>query len=172
MRWIKQRNEFSCVPVAFLNILKWKGDRTTYRENYKTWAKECHTEKTGSWNWTSNLRKLDLEIKQRVQPSIREIIRELDSGSIVLMKSAWTGRFGNHGHAFLVTKNSGKSLFCVNVNGGHKWVSYRKFIRFYMEKFDDWRKVGYSPAPQAIFLRKHTTLIKKEINGKLPNPSL
>lgn len=44
----KQRNYFSCGPVALLNALKWRGDKATYDSHYKKLVKECKTTRDGT----------------------------------------------------------------------------------------------------------------------------
>ena len=41
VRWIAQKNKFSCGPIAILNILKWVGFPVSYKKDYNFWKKKC-----------------------------------------------------------------------------------------------------------------------------------
>lgn len=42
MRYVRQRNDFSCGPVAILNVLKWSGEKVALdSELYKTIYSDC-----------------------------------------------------------------------------------------------------------------------------------
>lgn len=46
----KQKNDFSCGPIALLNALKWRGEKRTYRNDYQSLVKLCNTDKFGTYD--------------------------------------------------------------------------------------------------------------------------
>ena len=48
MRYCKQKDLYSCGPVAILNALKWGGAKATYSKHINFLAQECRTSKDGT----------------------------------------------------------------------------------------------------------------------------
>jgi len=49
MKYTRQRNDFSCVPVAILNMLKWAGEKVALNsKTYKKIYKDCECNKDGT----------------------------------------------------------------------------------------------------------------------------
>ncbi len=44
----KQRNHFSCGPIAILNALKWRDKKASYNSHYKKLVEQCNTTKEGT----------------------------------------------------------------------------------------------------------------------------
>lgn len=48
MRYCKQKDMYSCGPVAILNALKWGGANATYRKHIRFLTQECKTTSDGT----------------------------------------------------------------------------------------------------------------------------
>jgi hypothetical protein len=135
-RWIRQRNGFSCGPVAIMNLLKWLGESVSYETDYPFWRKRLGCE---SWGtplklFVKNLYGLEgVKITPRNCPSLGLLDDALTSGRAVVMKSAYLERGTMMGHYFLVTAITEKSLYCVNLNYRHGWVSKAAFQHHWLQ---------------------------------------
>ena len=56
MRFLRQRDQYSCGPVSVINALKWAGLPLSYRKHYKKIKKKCKTDK-GWGTYTHNITK-------------------------------------------------------------------------------------------------------------------
>lgn len=142
MRWIQQRNEFSCVAVAFLNLLKWSGQKATYAKDYKRWMEICGIDKTGSglfWDVDGfyRLKKHIHLVEIRRFPTLSFIKKELKNGKMILLTCGWWD--GLSRHLMPVTAFGDKGFFCVNTDDGHRWVSEEEFTRRYLQKHTKFR---------------------------------
>ena len=105
IRWLGQRDEFRCGPIALVNIMKWAGIKEFegHRVNEKL-AKgylsvRCWTDKEGTFNYHFEimLRSLPgLKITKYTHSkrhtkrlSRRDIKKHLKSGGIVLLDTPW-----------------------------------------------------------------------------------
>lgn len=114
-RYIKQRDNFRCGPVAIANAIKWAGGDFSFRKN-KKWLDEVAntTAPTGTWpvHFHRALRKVGGEhftiTKRRLEKltptqSIRLIRKHLKSGGAVIMNvSRYTQMGDDAGHYFLL----------------------------------------------------------------------
>lgn len=49
VRFCRQRDKYSCIPIGLLNVMKWCGIKCSYKNDFKRMFKECKTSKsTGS----------------------------------------------------------------------------------------------------------------------------
>lgn len=49
IRYVRQRNQYSCGPVAVLNAMKWAGMPVTAKDHLKWVSEECKADRTGTW---------------------------------------------------------------------------------------------------------------------------
>lgn len=137
-RWIKQRDNHSCVPVAVLNILKWAGFPATYRRDLAYWkGKVKHTAEDGAHirDYGFLLATIpDVKLKRKTRPSLAEIDSVLSEGNAVLLRSAWKTGDDIHRHLLLIAGRTEKSWFLTNTFRGHAWFPKRLVETFYMEK--------------------------------------
>ena len=137
-RWIKQRDNHSCVPVAILNILKWAGFPVTYRSDFDYWREKVkHTAEDGVHirNYGFLLSRIpEVKLKRKTHPSLTEIDSALSDGNIVLLRSAWKIGGEIHGHLLLIVGRTEKSWFLTNTFRGHAWFPKRAVETLYMEK--------------------------------------
>jgi predicted double-glycine peptidase len=155
-RWIRQRNNYSCGPVAIMNLLKWLGESVTYANDYAYWLKQCKTAKYGTslYNFTRVLYNLDgIKISPRNVPNIGVIDEALLNGRAVVMKSAYISNDVYEGHYYLITDCTDKSYYCVNLNDKHGWVSKPSFKNQWLQHHTNYcYECGI--APYAWIVRK------------------
>ena len=155
-RWIRQRNDFSCGPVAIMNLLKWLGESVTYANDYKYWANKCKTAEYGTTlhDFVRVLYNLDgIKISPRNVPNIGVIDEALQSGKAVVMKSAYIVDNVYEGHYYLITDQTDKSFYCVNLNDKHGWISKPSFKNQWLQHHTNYcHECGI--APYAWIIRK------------------
>ena len=114
MRWIKQRNRFSCAPIAMLNIRKWAGGKISYQRNYQEMCRLCEcSPESGSPKWLNVLESMsDLRITKLRFPLVGDVLRHLHQG-IALIRGVPT--WSEIPHGFLLAGVSEDDVLCVNI---------------------------------------------------------
>jgi len=122
IRYVKQRDETSCGPVAIINIFKWMGCKVSY--DFIQVTRDLCEHEPGQYGGTTNLnqeralRLVGIKKKRRIKPSIKEIDSHLDSGGIVLLgyhvPYAVPGYKRNEGHFALCIGRTQRSYTMVN----------------------------------------------------------
>lgn len=172
-RWIRQRNFYSCGPVALLNLSKWLGEKVTYANDYLYWFDKCSCSVYGSspTNFVQALYSIEnIKITPRSIPTMCIIDESLKKNRAIVMKSAslGVGEFWGEnrivGHYYLITERSKDSFFCVNYDehehipsapfkAQHGWIkkSFFKqhFLKYHTNFCDD-----CGVAPYAWIIRK------------------
>lgn len=129
-RWIKQRDQCSCGPVAILNILKWLGRDVTYSKDFQHWKERCCCDRTGTplFGFVDALKSIEgIGVQPRTVPSVEVIDKAICEGKAVAMKSAALFDGELNGHFFIITDRTDKSFYCVNIYGGHRWWGKESF---------------------------------------------
>lgn len=135
MRYITQRDEYSCGAIALANAMKWAGERISWKESANSIRKMCRTNtEHGTW-----FRDLDRVIKRyfknvefRWNLSLEEMDDHLRSGGAVVYN--YTMRDDEEmGHYIFIDgiSDSGKSYYVVNACFESKGECYprRRFTR-------------------------------------------
>ena len=135
-RYVKQRDTSSCGPDAIVNILKWLECKVTY-DYVKFTRLLCNWEPadpTGEGGGCTNqdleraLKKLSINKKRKIKPSLKEIDAHIDSGGIVLLSYcvpySRPGFFKEEGHFALCVGRTQRSYWMVN--DGHKTTVGRR----------------------------------------------
>lgn len=159
VRYCKQYDDWSCGPIAVLNILKWAGypHTTKHLPHLKRKLKHITGEGTYVYMMTEVLRSYKrIKISPRVfRPSLRQICSRLDRGEIVLLTTAiMKGGKIDHGHYCLCVGKSPNDTFFTIVNDDDKAefrVSRKRFEREWLKKVSS---PEYGFFPDAIFIRK------------------
>ena len=127
MRYLVQRNEFSCGPIAIINTLKWCGARATYSSHYKKLVKDCKTDIHGtsdsafSYQLKRYTRGLVSEIVTDVGPELNNIMSHLENGGLVLLAH----ELPRYGHFVCLTYNAEAILAINDHKGNTKKISKR-----------------------------------------------
>ena len=112
IKWIKQRDEYSCGPVAIINILKWLGVNATYK-----WLPavqnlcRCDIDGTSTADIESALKRLCIKYKKRMSPSLKKIDDHLNRNGIALVEYYYAQ---DEGHFALCIKKTKKQYTLVN----------------------------------------------------------
>jgi predicted double-glycine peptidase len=123
MRFIKQKDTYSCAPVAIANILKLLGIKTykNHKVNQgliKILKEECKTNEHGSLPYIALdvLRSIkELKIKGTCFPTYELIKEEIDSGHIVLIDcSCRSTKYEWNDHFTVLFRNADGKYELVN----------------------------------------------------------
>lgn len=144
MRWLRQRTNWSCVPVAVINILKWAGHRVTHRD-LRYWQRRTKQNATGASlaNYEKVLRSLPVRMRKSGQPRIPDIDRWLRQDKIVLLRSAWLRGDKVARHVFLLVARSSHHFYCVNLHGTHLWKSKTAVRHWHLQRRGNYPMAWY-----------------------------
>lgn len=138
VRWIAQKNNFSCGPVAILNILKWAGFPVSYNKDYKFWKTKCKCTEYGTHQ--PLFQKCLINLKNILStpknlPTISSIEDAIKNNQLVVMKSTFMiDSKRDLGHFFVISEMTEHSFFCVNdVEGKHNWYDKEIFAQYYLQ---------------------------------------
>lgn len=158
-RYVKQRDKYSCGPVALMNILKWGGSLLSYddqRDPLTTLCK-CTSDDGTKWGkFDQALRKVSkrhkgFTVEKVRRPTLTEIEEHLRAGGALVLNYHWQYRGKEDRHYSIVVgvSDSGRSFRVVN---GRKRGRAAKWIR--REKFKNWeqRFQRTDPHHQAWFI--------------------
>ena len=133
--WIKQRNNYSCGPVALMNLNIWLGNPISYACDYVDWFARCKCDRQGSplAPFVESLYGIEgIKVRRRNVPTIEIIDNALVKNKVVVMKSAISYKGETMGHYFLVTERKENSFFCVNYSDKHGWLKKTFFENYYL----------------------------------------
>ncbi len=134
-RYIKQRDNFSCVPVTILNARKWLGQRVSYARDYwKCRALAGCYPGYGAGGRGFLRAARDLPMTRVYLPTLEKIDDAVKAGNAVILRARWPEQAGITGHIFLITRRTDRSLFCINVYGGHQWRHKSLFPYHYLTR--------------------------------------
>ena len=136
-RWIAQKTSTGCGPVALLNIKKWLGNSVSYKKDFQEMHQKCKTKDFGTElkYFVKNLYKIDgIKILPRNYPTTAQLSAYINEDIIILMKAAIPCDDGVIGHYFIISEQTEKSFFCVNVFQKHLWMSKASFDMWFLQK--------------------------------------
>jgi len=159
MRYVKQRDKYSCGPVAIMNVLKWAGYAFNYEDSLPVLQKLCKcisVTGTKHANFDRALRLVTSRFKvfkvRRVhRPKLWQIEEHLREGGLVILNYYWRKDEEGHRHFMLLdgVSDSGKSF--STINDFSKGPAYRRMTR---RKFKRWnlRFQKHDPHYKAWFI--------------------
>jgi hypothetical protein len=154
VRFVNQRDDFSCGTIALLNALKWLGKDVTYRKDFNRIKCLCKTTTKGTFisDIYSALRALQITSKYRDSDeySPSELLLHLYEGGSLILALDWKrkGERLYHGHVVFVYFD-GKNIQCVNSNSKGETTEVIPVKILGRRSF--WRGLCYR-ADEAIFL--------------------
>lgn len=146
--YIKQRDEFSCGPVAIINALKWAGHDYTYQA-LPTIRRlcRCKDEGTHSENLTRGLEKLKKRNKLKFKyndleyPTLLKIDKHLKKGSLIFL---YRENNQDIGHYIFINSKKENWYSVVNYSKKTKGKMHRKtLMRLVKNRFFDMPSVWY-----------------------------
>lgn len=92
IRYVKQKNKYTCGPVAIINIMKWCGYNTSYKKDIKKIIKTTNTDVGGTYFYEiglalENVRNIKTLIRHKI--NITEIKKQLKMNNVVLIDFDW-----------------------------------------------------------------------------------
>lgn len=127
VRYVKQRDKYSCGPVAIMNVLKWVGVKFTYNTRIKVLQEICncipirgtkHAAFDKAFRRTMELLPIDIRVRRVHRPKLKQIEDHLRSKGIVILNYRWQskGVKGISRHFMLLTKIYGTGKYFLVVN--------------------------------------------------------
>lgn len=145
MRYLKQRQGNTCVPVMLINLFKWKGGKHTEKSCLSFWKEVLKCGKNGC-----NLRRYgkllkDMHLRVRNNPPIEEIESQLKRKKAVIVRSGWVEDGVMHGHVFLVVDRDRHRFLCINAGENtEEWITKSVFKKAFLQKMGNYPKVWYA----------------------------
>ena len=140
-RWIKQRNSYSCGPVAMLNVLKWAGLDVSYNQHFEEWSEHCRCDETGTNALGRALKKLSrfVLVGKPESSNLRRIKSQAKRGCGIILYSA-AFDFTEPGliacHLSFIPEATKYSVFMTNGAFGHSYIPDYFFKQDYLGKWN------------------------------------
>ena len=160
MRWIRQRDSYSCGGVVLVNILKWLKYPATYA-TLPALKKLCKCEYpngTGQKHLERALKTLGISFKRMIKPTIQEIDTHLDNGGIVLVHYCIA-----IGHYSLCVGRKNKNTYILINDIDNVTISelYKNDLKYRLElSFDGKKRWTWFIYPDTIDYEKIEGLLK------------
>lgn len=146
VRYVKQRDHYSCGPVAIMNVLKWVGVRFNYRDRIKAFQEACSCIPTRGTNHSSfdralrqivGLLPVDVRVRRVHRPKLSQMEEHLRSGGIVVLNYRWEAEEeGFSRHFMLLTKVYGSGKYFLTVNDRRRGPAAQAIHRSTLKKFN------------------------------------
>lgn len=156
VRFLRQKDQYSCGPVAVINALKWAGLPLTYKSDFKEIKTRCKT--TADWGTTphniskvlSQYDELSFEIKQLI--TLKDIEEHLLSGGAVILEYWFKDETLYDGHYVFIYEREGNDFVVVNhmSDGSAVQVCSRQNLKSMLRC----KKYRYTGSPSAWLIRK------------------
>jgi hypothetical protein len=128
MRYLKQRDKYSCGPIAIANAIKWYGGKERAKDLRKHFISVCEC----SPNHGASVEMIHKAILEEsgfhcicpiVQPKIEDLDKYLNNGWVAILVIYYflDGAYGSH--AFLCTRSTPKMYEVINWGSRRKTVS-------------------------------------------------
>lgn len=119
IRYLKQRDQFRCGPIAIINVLKWAGLPATYKtiDLFSIIMRTNENKGTKRLEITKALKLFDpvIKFKHKNKPTSDDIRNHLDSNRIALVLIRWIDEKKKaHGHYFVIDRVSNNNFNCIN----------------------------------------------------------
>jgi len=137
--YVKQHDNYSCGPVAIINLCKWAGKNVSYKNDFAKITKMCKCKSpngTFPENFNKCLRKClkkCTKIQEVIKPSMKQINKHLLCNQALVLRYEVKPL---HNHFILIVPSNGKTFTCIN-DGDKIIKKYSKTIR-QMKKIDAW----------------------------------
>lgn len=119
MRYMKQRDNYSCGPVALANVMKWAGSKKSAGSLRKYFMPICKcSPENGTRPWEIHNALLtidDISFEKVEYPGLQDLDGHLDDGGIVLLRV----RYEDGGHYFICTRRTQKMYEVINRKVDH-----------------------------------------------------
>lgn len=158
MRFVKQKDQYSCGPIAIMNALKWAGLPATYRTHFHKIRSLCKT--TMSWgttpdNMTMALLKhskyLNFTTKSLV--TLKEIEKHLDAGGAVILEYWFKDEKDYDGHYVFIFREHGHDFMAVNAMLGSP--AAQPCPRELLKSMLSCKKYRHTGSPSAWFITRN-----------------
>lgn len=152
MRYCRQRDTYSCGPIAVLNSMKWAGlpvsyKRLKYMQKTRGFCKQTGVGTRGLYRLLRRSLKETCHIVFSAHPKLSHIIKHLQQGGAVLLLFHVVN---DEGHYSLLTDAtpSGKTFTIINFDSSRTIMRIRKnILQSCLRRKKEW-------CPRAWFLRK------------------
>lgn len=136
MKYVAQRNLYSCGPIAIINALKWAGQNVTYKKYYKKLIRKTKCTYSGTHDLNISVALFDYvnsfnKIEWLVEPTIKDINKHLSSGGAAIISYDLLSNEVKERecHFLLVVKKEKEYYHVVNgTQGGKAFEKWHKSI--------------------------------------------
>ncbi len=156
MRFVKQRDNYSCGPIGVINALKWAGFPLSYQKHFRKIKKKCKT--TRSWGTLVDrisvaldwyVGQIEYEREQLV--TYRRLLRHLKQGGSAILEYWFKEDNGTwDGHYVFIFMEDGEFVVTNPLEGGTKEVVSADYIKAALRC----RKYRVTGSPSAWLIRK------------------
>ena len=125
-RYVRQRDKYSCGPIAIINAIKWAGGHATVKKDHKRLVRTTNCSVMPKGVFRSNFDRVlrhegrwIIKVTRRLRPGIKAIeehVRKDDCVTIVnnCFLGQETGELYAHFTLYVDASPSGKTFTCVN----------------------------------------------------------
>lgn len=141
LRYVKQRETYSCGPVAIMNVCKWAGEQFAYQEAFKPLRRlcACSTKKgTKHAAFDKALRTMakrvgGLRVRRVHRPKLGQMEKHLRLGGAVVLNFRWKTEVEDYRHFSLLTEIADWDLNFFRIVNNYQsgpaaiWISRSQF---------------------------------------------
>lgn len=117
IRYVKQKDEYNCGPIAIVNVLKWAGLPLTYGSmhifNHLMGTSIRKGTRRLEMSKTLKLFKQIINFRHKNEPSVEDIRNHLDKGGIAILLIRWIEDGESWGHYFVVDEVINGGIYSV-----------------------------------------------------------
>ena len=136
-RYMKQRDQYSCGPVAIMNTLKWSGFKFSYEDQIEHFQSLCGcTSSEGTFHapFDKALRIASKElggfnVKRIYYPKLWQIEKHLEAGGVIVLSYSWEVDEDYSRHFSLITGISSSRRSFLMVNDFRKGPALKRITR-------------------------------------------
>ena len=134
-RYIKQRDQYRCGPVAVINTLKFLGVSITYKSLpiIQELCKCANPHGTDRYDFENALKKLGVKFERRVRPTLKDIDRHINKGGAILM-DYYLGYEDGH-YALCIGRKDKENYLLVNSDEGPTVAECHRTVYKYMSEW-------------------------------------
>ena len=143
MRYLSQHDQYSCGPVALMNILRWIGLDIHYRNEIEWFQEITHCREDGILmgttfgDMTRALKKFKnlLTYHYLKHPKMLDLILNLALGRVVILSYRIQPKCKRAipGHYIVIIEKKGEKYLCLNTFNGKakRWIPEKEVERFF-----------------------------------------
>lgn len=141
-RYIKQKDDFSCGPIALLNVRLWAGQSVSYKQNYKECRVICKCSEEGTQRShfqraLNHFAPNSYDVYTNSYLNIRDLANHIKADGIAVLMHYFPNAW--YSHFCLVTGRQGDDWVVINDDVDHfrKVISHLEMKKYMKRQFID-----------------------------------